>query len=129
MKEILAIDDNAVDNLINEIILKKVFPDYRIVTMSDPSEALTYFRTNRAKLPPLILLDINMPVVSGWDLLEELSTFGDEVSVFMLTSSIFKEDEKKARKYSCLKGYFVKPLDTTAAEEMRQVMNQDQHIL
>ncbi|MBL7931450.1 MAG: response regulator [Bacteroidia bacterium] len=123
MKEILAVDDNVVDNLINEIVLKRAFPDHKVIVISDSSEALSYFKTNRTKLPSLIVLDINMPVVSGWDLLEELSSYDQETNVFMLTSSIFKEDEKRARTYSCLKGYFVKPLDEASAEQMRQVLD------
>jgi CheY-like chemotaxis protein len=63
-------------------------------------------------LPDLILLDINMPVMDGWEFLHHLNK--DErflnIPIYILTSSIDPDDEIKAKQYPNIKGYVIKPL-------------------
>lgn len=119
MTQILAIDDSTIDNLINEILLKKTFPEYNLQFMSDASDALDYIRGHRNNLPPIMVLDLNMPIVSGWEILEELKQQNHRGRVFLLTSSIFKEDQARAKSYSFVADYFIKPLNLQMTEEMR----------
>ena len=65
------------------------------------------------KCPDVILLDINMPVMDGFEFLEEFEKNTDcnkHTKVFMLTSSTQDEDRINSLKYSCVNGYFDKPL-------------------
>ena len=63
-------------------------------------------------IPDLIFLDINMPVMDGWEFLEAFSklTYDKNISVIILTSSINPEDKERAKTYDVVKGFMSKPL-------------------
>lgn len=62
----------------------------------------------------LVLLDLNMPEMNGWDFLEACKErpYSKKVYVVVVTSSLFREDQKKAESYEQVIGYFTKPLTT-----------------
>lgn len=66
----------------------------------------------------LFLLDINMPVMNGWQLLETLkgSPIAERVHVFMVTSSVDSNDRAMAEKFPFVLGYLEKPLKPMFAE-------------
>lgn len=63
-------------------------------------------------LPDAILLDLNMPVMDGWQFLDEfvLLPIKKEISIFIITSSIDPFDIEMAKKYSVVKDYIMKPI-------------------
>ncbi|MFV5691838.1 response regulator [Flavobacterium sp. LT1R49] len=63
-------------------------------------------------LPDAILLDLNMPVMDGWQFLDEfvLLPIKKEISIFIITSSIDPIDIEMAKKYSVVKDYIMKPI-------------------
>ena len=71
-------------------------------------------------LPDIILLDINMPVMDGWQFLDEFTNTAPKkaITIYMVTSSIDPEDVKKAQKYSQISNYIVKPLTRKKLEEI-----------
>ena len=77
-------------------------------------------------LPDLILLDINMPEMDGWEFLNEIAKNPKlvDIPVFMLTSSIHEEDIKKAKSYKNVIGYFTKPLEEYKVMEMLAMLDQ-----
>lgn len=60
----------------------------------------------------LILLDINMPVMNGWDFLNQYLEKNQhrKDKIIMLSSSIDFQDQQKAKKYDCVEGFIEKPL-------------------
>jgi len=66
------------------------------------------------KLPSLIFLDLNMPIMDGWDFLEEFTKIPNEnranVKIYVISSSIDPRDLLKAKAYSAVKNYFIKPI-------------------
>ena len=73
----------------------------------NPFEALDWLKTNEADL---LILDVNMPEMQGWDFLNELGKIGNSIEVKMLTSSMDPMDVEISKKYEQVSGFLVKPL-------------------
>jgi len=68
--------------------------------------------TSGDKLPDIILLDLNMPVMDGWQFLDEFTKIPSdkEILIYIVSSSIDPEDIKKAEGYGLTSSYIVKPV-------------------
>lgn len=123
--EALIIDDDPVHHKITGIYLKKCSAVSKFKCYLDPAYALrelmeTYYESR--SLPEVILLDIKMPVVNGWAFLDVLNSFiiinNLNTHVYIITSSIDPFDELKTMLYSCIKGYYVKPVSGLMIDEI-----------
>ena len=78
-------------------------------------------------LPELVLLDINMPVMNGWELLEELkegpTAIKNGVQIHILTSSIAPEDLNLSKQYDFINGYITKPLTKADLEKLSRELD------
>ncbi len=89
----------------------------RLIFFANGEEALHTIRDHRDQpdaLPDLIFLDINMPVMDGWEFLEEFGQFkaaiGKRIIIYMISSSVDERDVNRARHLSTVSGYIVKPI-------------------
>ena len=110
------IDDDPISALLTEHVLRLQNFSQDITTFHQAEAALTYLLDNLAgALPAVILLDLNMPVVSGWDFLNALKPYQHllptTLKIFILTSSLDTEDQQKSKEYSLVSGFIQKPLD------------------
>ncbi|TXC85317.1 response regulator [Luteibaculum oceani] len=122
LKRIILIDDNRVDNLVNRKMLAACGFSSPILIFDNPREAFQWFCSPEGSnqddaRSTLVLLDINMPDLSGFDLLSKLEKehpigFPDYL-ILMLTSSSDIADQIRASNYSRVMGYFHKPLNPT----------------
>lgn len=111
------IDDDNVHAFVVENMLKKNPASPQLIVFGDGSIALDYFKANCAnadKLPDVIFLDINMPVLNGWGFLEEFakikSSFPKKVTIYMVSSSNNPHDMEKAKTYTDVSDYITKPI-------------------
>lgn len=120
-QKIILIDDDFVYNLMNEKFLKLIGFMGDIIPFTDANEALKLIQQpshveefNQTKKPVLILLDLNMPKLNGWQFLDIFESFDDEIKkvfkVVVLTSSIDPADMEKAASYPSVEYFEVKPL-------------------
>lgn len=80
---------------------------------------------NGDALPDLMLVDINMPVMSGWEFMDELVKLpgGDKIPVFIFTSSIDPRDKTRSFSYRSVKGHIQKPLTVTKLNKMLRLLS------
>ncbi len=76
----------------------------------------------KEKLPDIILLDLNMPVLDGWQFLDEFIKIPckKKVTIYIVTSSINPEDVFKAKSYGAVSDYIVKPVSIKTLKEVLQ---------
>lgn len=117
----MVIDDSQMDRYVAELMLIKTGLAEKICIYEDASQALQEIRksaNNMTDLPELILLDINMPKLNGFDFLAEYDKLPEHVKdlvfIFILTSSIHSNDRNIISTYPFVRGIIHKPL--TAGE-------------
>lgn len=113
---ILLIDDNPDDNFFHERIINKCQVTEKVVAKTSALDALDYLKAKPADdtAPELILLDINMPVMNGWDFLAEYEKLPQDLKskavIVMLTTSQNPDDAKKATHINTISDFKTKPL-------------------
>src|SRR5690606_12398842 len=113
-KVVVFVDDDKVQHMINKKILLKINPKLKLNFFESPLLALNWLTDNKADL---LLLDINMPKMKGWELLDRLEEKEITIDVKMSTSSVALDDIQRSRKYDCVSALLVKPLQEAAVEE------------
>ena len=115
VERVVLIDDDSIFNFISEKLLLKFEARIACKSFTDPRRALAYMEDQEVDL---ILLDLNIPYLNGWQFLEAMEERGFESPVFILTSSILKEDADRAEKHPLVKGYVSKPLEIRHLESI-----------
>ena len=113
MQEIIIIDDDEVIVFLHEIILSEYASmGTTIRTYNYATDALKYLNTVETEKKILILLDLNMPEVSGWDFLDELNknSTNENIYIIIVTSSIDINEKLKANNYKQVLQFMEKPL-------------------
>jgi CheY-like chemotaxis protein len=122
LKNIMLIDDNIHANYFNEIKLQQNNACDKITIFMNGKEALDYLVTNKETDVDLILLDINMPVMNGWQFLSNIERVWREIEksipIFILSSSVNTYDKQKSAEYKSVKGFINKPLNDNDLKEM-----------
>src|SRR5690349_15659681 len=115
MKKVLLIDDDTITNFINETLIKNSGLANEIVIAQNGKQGLDILlerNNNRQRMPDVILLDINMPMLNGFEFLEKLREFElgsfKAIRIAVLSSSDNDQDKAKAESLG-IKYYFVKP--------------------
>jgi CheY-like chemotaxis protein len=121
---ILLIDDNADDNTYNQIIIEKMDVAENIKVAENGQEALKLLSEKDRQLPELILLDLNMPRMNGWEFLEAYKALHPEqtstAKVVLLTTSLTPDDLRKLESIPWISSRNLKPL---TPQMLYEIMN------
>ena len=119
LKTILVVDDSNADQFLSQCIIEEYDPSIEVLQALDGKQALGML--DSLKTPPdLILLDINMPRMNGFEFLDVYDQQDGEKSsvVVIITSSNQERDKKRAEKYKCVSMYLNKHLTLQYIEEI-----------
>ena len=130
LNEILLIDDSKGANALNQRLIASLGIANTISVALNGKFAIDYLMTKNENgempSPELIFLDINMPVMDGFQFLEEFEKLSEEIKlnkvIVMLTSSISELDMDRAKEFSAVKGYCIKPL---MSKNISEIVNQN----
>ncbi|MEZ5329040.1 MAG: response regulator [Verrucomicrobiales bacterium] len=122
---VLLVDDNDMDNEFHKIVIEDTDLADSIAVAFNGKEAIDTLQATAGtpEEPTLILLDINMPVMNGFEFLEALKDLRSKLSlqsivIVMLTTSLLDEDRYRTESTPGLKGYMHKPLTDESFREI-----------
>lgn len=123
---ILLVDDDRIYQFAARKTIEATGFADKIMIYSNGEEAINYLKLHLADgplLPDVIFLDVNMPIMNGWEFLEEYSHLKQRLSkpvlIYVVSSSVDEFDVSKSRQYDTVKGYIVKPV---LREKFRQIL-------
>src|ERR1700761_572833 len=130
---ILLVDDDEINNFISIKLIKKALLTSEIMACLNGKFAIDQLvniqKKDPEKLPDYILLDINMPIMNGWEFLDEYKRLNidplGKCKIYIISSSVFSNDINKARSYPLVKDFISKPLNVDKIIELFKV--EDQH--
>jgi CheY-like chemotaxis protein len=118
------IDDDPIVLMISEHGLSRHEGFAQVSYYSNAQDALAQLQQPEAVLPSLILLDLNMPLMDGWEFMERISRMPEasKIPVIIFTSSIDPEDIARSKTFAQVRGYVAKPLTHPKIEEIYQTV-------
>ncbi|WP_457069628.1 response regulator [Hymenobacter sp. UYAg731] len=118
------IDDDGLANYLTENLLRVEGFSNCICTFQSAQEALDKLVGKKQRLPRVVFLDLNMPMMSGWQFLDALAPHQEALRgtchIYILTSSLALQDLEKSKQYGLVAGLIHKPLD---GEEIRAIQS------
>ena len=129
---ILFIDDDPITLMLCKMVISKAAFSKVIATAKNGEDALQYFdklnsndSENQSIKPQLIFLDLNMPVMGGWEFLDSFSTDKyskyNETKVIILSSTVDPEDLKRSKKYPMILDFLSKPISKEMLEYVKTI--------
>jgi CheY-like chemotaxis protein len=116
---VTVIDDDETVHYILKTLIRRENPRIAISSFTNAIEFLKAYSNNF--VCDGILLDINMPRMTGWELLDQLEHLDFKIPVYMFSSSSNSRDMERISDYSFVKGYFIKPMTT---DRLRSLLSQ-----
>ena len=116
--ELLAlVDDDDTFVFITKRIIEKTNHVKEIKVFGNGLDALNYLKENlnsEYKLPDIIFLDLSMPIMDGWQFLDEFTSLESQktskIIIYVCSSSISPHDIMKAKKMSAVSDFIIKPV-------------------
>ena len=125
LSQVMLIDDDPLTILLFDKINRIVGFAQEVISFYNAVDALDYLQRTKTDRPDVIFLDICMPIVNGWQFLEQFKTLSESSvsspTIFMLATSADQSDMNRAKKFDSVADYIVKPL---TVERLRAVQRQ-----
>jgi CheY-like chemotaxis protein len=116
IRTFIIVDDDTVNNTITRMMIKKILGDVETTIFTAPEQGLAFIQSEYSKIvkPTILLLDINMPTMTGWEFVEQFEKFSEvakkQIAIYILSSSIDQRDKDQAEANHYVKGFMSKPL-------------------
>jgi CheY-like chemotaxis protein len=126
---IIIIDDDPISSKIAALSIKKGIPEEQCIIFNNPEVALKDIEELKIAQPhlnPLLLIDINMPEMTGWEFIEALNILIPESENrylgMILSSSVDPADIDKAKSYQRIIQFLTKPFTLETTQQLRQFL-------
>ena len=119
IKQFLIVDDDPQNNSLSRMAIRKVLGNVPVKDFEVPETGLEYigkdFETGSSDEKTVLLLDINMPTMTGWEFLEEFDKLNENIKmqfqIYMLSSSVDPSDIERATSNPLVTDFIEKPLN------------------
>lgn len=123
--EVIIIDDDEIITYMQKSLVEECGLASEPRTFADGKDALNFFKEqDPAGKAFLLLLDINMPEMSGWEFLDSIKTLSSygmfDLYVIMVTSSVNSDDKRTALRYDEVIGFIEKPMDLAICAKIKE---------
>lgn len=117
IKNLALVDDDDVFVFLTKKTIEQTKLVDLIKVFRNGLDAINFLKENKnniAVLPEIILLDLSMPIMNGWQFLEEFTkltpSLGKKITVYICSSSISQDDITKAKSINEVSDYIIKPI-------------------
>jgi len=120
------IDDDEIIIYLTDKLLKKVDFAEKVETFFDAESALNTLKTaiqSGENIPDVILFDLNMPVMNGWDFIEEFQKLKQDIPCYVFTSSIDPSDKQRSFQYPEIRDFITKPLTVQKLDKILRLLD------
>jgi CheY-like chemotaxis protein len=120
-ERVVLIDDNDADNLYHDIVIRRAGFKGDILVFECGQDALRFFERDEMSLLTCVFLDINMPMMDGFEVVERAAgvlASKPKALIMMLTSSDSPADRQRAESTPLIRRYFTKPLDVATMQQL-----------
>jgi len=128
MKKVYLIDDDDIYVFLTKKTILRVVEDVDVAVFGDGLQAITQLREIAGRpdlLPDIIFLDLNMPVMDGWEFLKEYQeiyqSFARKIELYIVSSSISPHEMERSKNISVVTEFIIKPM---AKEKVLEVLSQ-----
>jgi CheY-like chemotaxis protein len=131
MDLLLCIDDDPITIMLSKMVMTKAAYANEIVTAQNGEEALVYLdrlMNENSTIPDLIFLDLNMPIMGGWEFLDAFSeekyrSYFAKSKVVVLSSTIDPRDIEKSKSYVMVLNFMSKPISKELLELVKSKLD------
>jgi CheY-like chemotaxis protein len=127
-EEVVIVDDSDADLLYTRLVVESAGIAERVVTFGTALELLAYLQRPEGHAVDVILLDINMPEMNGFEFLEAYQRLQRahqaHAVVIMLSNSPDPADQARSSAFDCVKHFIVKPINRASAGQLVGVLGQ-----
>jgi CheY-like chemotaxis protein len=124
---VLLIDDDETINYLHNRLLEKNSFTTNVAISINGKEGLDSIRQLNTKIDAdemaLVFLDLNMPIMNGWEFLDNLAEIKEDIKIqykiYILSSTINPDDKKKAKEHELVSGFLTKPLTREHLEQLK----------
>ena len=127
LTNILLVDDDKLFVFLTKKTIEITNLPTRITEFGDGLDAISFLKAHaddKSALPDIIFLDISMPIMDGWEFLEEYeqieAQFEKKIKLYMFSSSISPHDMERAKQFSAVLDFIIKPL---SKEKITELLN------